>query len=72
MRKLAIGGLLTVVLLGCGDKKADPPQEVQRTEREKAEIVAGSSLPRARSVRKLLVATDSIQSRNDRLESMVP
>ena len=66
--------LIACLLLGalaCGEKKENTAP-VERTDREKAEIVAGSGLPGTRPVGKLLTATDSIQARNDRLESMVP
>ena len=68
-RLLVVLALAALPAMGCG-KKEEAPAKPQMTERQRDSVIGASKLPGARGVQNALRAQDSIQARNNRLDSI--
>ena len=68
-RLLVVCSLVALPAIGCG-KKEEAPAKPQMTQRQRDSAIGASKLPGAQGVQRALRASDSIQARNNRLDSV--
>jgi outer membrane lipoprotein SlyB len=62
-----VSALISLAMLGCA--KDDTTQTTSRTQREKDSILAGSTIPGAKAVKKTMTVADSVAARQARIDS---
>ena len=71
-RGIALAGVaLTIALAGCGKDESADTKRV-RTQREKDSILANSTIPYAKAVKKAMTAADSATARQGRMVDTTP
>jgi outer membrane lipoprotein SlyB len=64
-----VSALISLAMLGCAKDDSTQSETTTRTQREKDSILAGSTIPGAKAVKKTMTVADSVAARQARIDS---